>query len=58
MESELKPCPFCGDIPELFYDTSNNEWRIECGSCWAAMTDGLDQGAETLVEEWNTRVSE
>ena len=55
---KLKPCPFCGDTPELTYDILAQAFRIECDGCWVVMKDVMDNGAEALVKEWNTRVSE
>ncbi len=55
---KLKPCPFCGDTPELTYDILDQAFRIECDGCWVVMKDVMDNGAEALVKEWNTRVSE
>lgn len=58
METKLKPCPFCGDSAELFYDISDGVWRIECSGCWTIMYDGMDEGEEALVDAWNTRTGE
>lgn len=55
---KLKPCPFCGDTAKLDYDILDQAFRIECDGCWAVMVDRMDEGAEALVEHWNTRVSE
>lgn len=37
MNEELKPCPFCGDIPEL-PSGDGTQYEIECGGCGQAMT--------------------
>lgn len=58
MDFKLKPCPFCGDAAKLDYDILDQAFRIECDGCWVVMKDGMNNGAEALVEEWNTRVSE
>ena len=55
---KLKPCPFCGDTAKLDYDILDQAFRIECDGCWVVMNDGMDEGAEALVEAWNTRGSE
>lgn len=34
--SELKPCPFCGDTPEL-PSGDGTQYEIECGGCGQAM---------------------
>jgi len=36
MSEELKPCPFCGDVPEL-PSGDGTQYEIECGGCGQAM---------------------
>lgn len=36
MSNELKPCPFCGDVPEL-PSGDGTQYEIECGGCGQAM---------------------
>lgn len=55
---ELKPCPFCGEIPKIFHDRHS----VECcnGLCdvmpstWSYTYD-TDEDA---VEAWNRRASD
>lgn len=58
VENELKPCPFCGDTAELYYGVDGSAWKIECNGCWTTMIDGLSEGEEALINNWNTRASE
>ena len=54
METELKPCPFCGSSPKF---ASNGEYDyIECPEC-----DARGPGAlmlENAFKGWNTRPGE
>jgi len=53
---ELKPCPFCGEIPEYqFYNTNtdNEKHYIEC-DCGVEL---CDFAKNTLYKHWNTRAN-
>lgn len=53
--SELKPCPFCGEIPSLV--KWGNEWDVECLSvvCAIVPETGLYLTQEEAIEAWNRR---
>ena len=69
METELKPCPFCGgkDIRKM---TTHSYCEIWCYDCLAGMTRGLNMGkydslAESeadcgveAIEAWNRRAED
>jgi len=61
--SELKPCPFCGFIPDIEDDDciypvtrERDLWEIHCyetgGGCNASI---LARTPELCIEKWNTR---
>lgn len=53
--AELKPCPFCGEIPK--YYQYGNEWCVECHSdkCWVVPETDLCSSKEEATEKWNAR---
>ncbi len=58
MNEELKPCPFCGDIPTLVSDfhEANGNWfchKIKCEQCYTS-GDVYDTEQEA-VDKWNFR---
>ncbi len=59
MQDKLKPCPFCGNIPELNYNTEAKKYYIQCemqecnigaGTLWLEQAD--------VVSDWNTRAAD
>lgn len=54
MMSELKPCPFCGEIDDLTrrQDIVSGEGEYLCTSCGA--TGPIGEGPE-IDDKWNTR---
>ena len=60
---ELKPCPFCGEMPR--YDLAQSEslhshavvdfLSIGCSNC--DFTFGSSEDWQSLVDKWNTRTS-
>lgn len=71
LNKQLKPCPFCGDIPTLDLKYVNDEdgfgfWCpiISCFNCGCGMTSknqyedemGARLCSDYLVEKWNSRV--
>jgi len=58
MQSELKPCPFCGGVDIKREDDGYEEW-LKCGHCSAAgpyTAEDAEQGIG-LVAAWNRRVT-
>lgn len=49
MHEELKPCPFCGHIPQI-----NEQKTIVCGYCGAHMHT-YEGHLDWTVELWNRR---
>lgn len=63
MNSELKPCPFCGTKSVLLRNADDTFWFIECRACQSEFTvkrsvrRGVPQSNEKeVVETWNRRV--
>lgn len=54
--SELKPCPFCGGVPEheIFHDGFFMMCRVTCGKCGAEITRVFELGGEAICD-WNRR---
>lgn len=57
---ELKPCPFCGEERELYFEQYQHSadelrWRVVCSRCMAQIDRGFDQTTAGLVEAWNRR---
>lgn len=55
---ELKPCPFCGEAIELYfeqYDNGGPRWRVVCARCMAMIDRGYDQTTGTVAIAWNKR---
>jgi len=57
---ELKPCPFCGDIPEIYHQKDGLYWYVECGNdedpeygC-GSMSRQYDTELE-VIAAWNRR---
>lgn len=63
--AELKPCPFCGGMPELIVESSydaaglyavENYYSIACTRCFAR--SGRIYNKEKAKEAWNRRAGE
>jgi len=55
METELKPCPFCGGKAKLKCEMSMNFWfRICCIKCEATTRHFLIE--EDVYKAWNRRI--
>lgn len=57
---EVKPCPFCGEAEEIYFEeylhAAGKRWRILCPNCMAGIDRGYDQHPGLLLEAWNKRV--
>lgn len=54
--TELKPCPFCGQIPEGPWETDNSyvlEYGFRCCGIFMFKTDAEDKASSI----WNTRAA-
>jgi Lar family restriction alleviation protein len=56
-KDELKPCPFCGELPaihaqETTFSVTGEIWSILC-NCEQAKATGRTK--ERLIERWNIR---
>jgi hypothetical protein len=60
MANELKPCPFCGGLPYLWFDEEHA--RIYCQDCHCEQdqfeTDYIGTAIDKAVETWNSRTKE
>ncbi len=63
MTENIKPCPFCGELPGISQDEYTYKdgifWTVECmsGDCRVYVkTDNLDT-KEKAIEAWNVRIS-
>lgn len=61
---ELKPCPFCGKSPTIFYSSGKHDsysegpdlWQIACDNCDLAMDGETEESDKIiLIEKWNRR---
>ena len=67
MNSELKPCPFCGNEAELrfFNNGSSFSYRVECLNCTAMVGRRFEEYStnrtfwfgikQEAIDAWNTR---
>lgn len=55
---ELKPCPFCGVVPELAYDWSNEPY-VACveDDCDMSVSTATKPDAESAIAAWNHRAT-
>lgn len=56
MSDKLKPCPFCGQNPEILGDGTHDVLGIHCLHCDYEL--GYFDTAEEAAEAWNTRKGE
>jgi hypothetical protein len=49
-DDQLKPCPFCGEVPVVVGTTSDGPAMVQCGSGACAMREQL-----VYVGKWNRR---
>lgn len=60
MTDELKPCPFCGKIPEIIISKNSNSksfYRVECKrmSCTVLASTFAYSTENEAIEAWNRR---
>lgn len=52
-ETKLKPCPFCGQKPEILGDGTHDVFGVHCKQCDYEL--GYFDTTEEAAEAWNTR---
>lgn len=55
-DTKLKPCPFCGQNPEILGDGTHDVFGIHCLHCDYEL--GFFDTVEEAAEAWNTRKGE
>ena len=57
--SELKPCPFCGEMP-IIHGEESGDYYIECINvgCACLPTSCFYETKEQAIEAWNRREGE
>ena len=53
MESELKPCPFCGGRAKMY---NWGVWGVRCTDCGAGSDWDIEE--HKAIEAWNRRVED
>lgn len=58
--SILLYCPFCGNTPEIYQDTSSDYkkdwgWSLECDGCGVQLKNFISK--EELEKRWNSRIN-
>ena len=61
-EIELKPCPFCGEVPmmDMYEGFYADNYYIICRNSDCEMNEvytGMDKSPEVVAKKWNKRVS-
>lgn len=60
--SKLKPCPFCGVVPEVQKRTNGEKeyYHIACENLYCRINPGTDYHVtkDVVVREWNRRASD
>lgn len=58
MQSKFKPCPFCGNFPNVEFDTEIGQYKLECKKCkekgiiYYCIADSIKE----VINKWNTRL--
>ena len=50
----IKPCPFCGTVPDVYKEVESKHYHISCLKCHRAKTFDCHT-KEEAIEEWNDR---
>jgi|GEM_PF-3109176 len=53
---ELKPCPFCGEIPEYFFGEAVNQIFCDSNKCIIKPKTPYYDNKKTTIDVWNKRV--
>ena len=53
--SELKPCPFCGELPIQFVKDGLTQIRCNNTQCWIEPATSFYTDRKTAVEAWEER---
>ena len=53
--SELKPCPFCGELPIEFIKDELTQIRCNNTRCWIVPATSFYTDRKTAVEAWEER---
>lgn len=53
---KLKPCPFCGQVPEILGEGTDEPISVHCNQCDYDI--GYFDTVEEAAEAWNTRKGE
>ena len=53
--SELKPCPFCGELPIEFIKDELTQIRCNNTQCWIVPATSFYTDRKTAVEAWEER---
>lgn len=51
---ELKPCPFCGEIPEVIFDEEGSSYEIYCKDGCGCKLGNFDD-RDDAIAVWNSR---
>ena len=51
----LKPCPFCGKVPSLWANDTEENFFVRCSSCFAQSDEYFTR--TDAVDAWNKRAS-
>ena len=51
---QLKPCPFCGRVPEI-HEVEDHEYFISCRSSYCIEQRHCYRSLRSAVEMWNRR---
>ena len=60
MDDDLKPCPFCGQIPRVEKNNSTKKFWIQCDNtkCRIQPCTDMHVNLGTIKREWNRRVND
>lgn len=53
--NNIKNCPFCGNVCEIYYSKELNAYRVECSFDSYHKLDCWDDTEKEAIERWNKR---